>query len=119
MLECFEIYYTRKLLSVAHNRMDRYVSLKFQGVKSAGISVEHISTLNKDDCTFTVDSQSERGIKYLVDMTLGVCSCTAGQDGSPCSHQATVVKHYHIPAVNCIPTLSPESRQFSRHCSWF
>ncbi len=54
--------------------MDRYVSLKFQGVKSAGISMEHISTVDKDDCTFLVDSQSERGIKYLVDMTLGVCS---------------------------------------------
>lgn len=55
-------------------------------------------------------AKTERGVKYLVDMTLCVCSCTAGQDGSPCSHQATV-KHYHIPSVKCVPTLSPESRQ--------
>ena len=109
--ECLELYYTRKLLSVAHNRMDRYISLKFQGINSAGISAEHISTLNEDLHSFLVDSQTERGVKYLVDMALGVCSCTAGQDGSPCSHQAAVVKHYHIPAVNTIPTLSSESRQ--------
>ena len=50
-------------------------------------------------------------MKYHVDMKLGVCSCPAGQDGSPCSHQAAVVKHFHIPSVNCIPTLSPETRQ--------
>ena len=109
--ECMEIYYSRKLLSVAHNRMDRYVSLKFQGVKSAGISAEQIVKLDIDACTYLVNSQTEREVKYLVDMSLGVCSCTAGQDGSPCSHQAAVVKHYHIPAVNCIPTLSSESRQ--------
>ncbi len=30
-----------------------------------------------------MDSQTERGVKYLVDMKLGVCSCSAGQDGSP------------------------------------
>ena len=59
---------------------------------------------------FTVDSQTERGVKYLVNMELGICSCNAGSDGSPCSHQAAIVKHYHFPSVNCVPTLSPESR---------
>lgn len=44
-------------------------------------------------------------------MQLGTCSCIAGKDGSPCSHQAAVVRHYHIPSVNCIPTLVPEVRQ--------
>ena len=58
-----------------------------------------------------MNSQTERGVKYLVDVKLGVCSCSAGQDGSPCSHQAAIVKHFHIPSVNCIPTLSLETRQ--------
>ena len=34
-----------------------------------------------------------------------------GRDGSPCFHQAAVVKCYHIPSVNRVPVLSPESRQ--------
>ena len=49
-------------------------------------------------------------MKYLVNMELGICSCNAGSDGSPCSHQAAIVKHFHIPSVNCVLTLSPESR---------
>ena len=44
-------------------------------------------------------------------MKLGACSCPAGQDGSPCSHQAAIVNHYHVPSINCIPTLSPQTRQ--------
>ena len=43
--ECLELYYTRKLLSAAHNRIDRYVSLKFQGIKCATISQESIKSL--------------------------------------------------------------------------
>ncbi len=109
--DCFELYYTRKLLSVAHNRMDRYISLKYQGIKCINIAYENIVQLDSDEATYLVDSQTDRGVKYLVNMELGVCSCNAGRDGSPCSHQAAVVKHYHIPSVNCIPVLSPESRK--------
>ena len=81
--ECFELYYIRKLLSFAHNRVDRYISLKYQGMKSAGICVDHIQKLENEN-TFLVNSQSHHDIKYLVDMNLGVCSYIGGQDGSPC-----------------------------------
>lgn len=58
-----------------------------------------------------VNSQTKRGVSYLVDMKLGVCSCIAGQDGSVCSHQAAIVKLFQIPSVNCIPSLSPTTRK--------
>ena len=109
--ECLEMYYSRKLLSVAHNRVDRYVSLKYQGLKCSGIGSEQIAVLDKHEQTYLVDSQTERNVKYLVDMSVGICSCMGGQDGSPCSHQAAVVKCYGIPSVNCIPTLSSPTRQ--------
>ena len=54
-----------------------------------------------------MNSQTERGVKYLVDMNLGVCNCNAGQDGYPCSHQAAIVRHFHIPSIN----VSPETKQ--------
>ena len=44
-------------------------------------------------------------------MKLGVCSCNAGQDGCLCPHQAAIVRHFQIPSINCIPKLSPETRQ--------
>ena len=108
--ECLELY-TRKLLSAAHNRIDRYISLKFQGIKCANISPEHITQLDSNAKTYLVNSQTERGVKYLVNMELGICSCIAGRDGSPCSHQAAIVKCYHVKSVNCVPVLSPDSRQ--------
>ena len=77
-------------------------------IKCGGISESQIEQLDEPNDTFLVNSQSERGVKYLVDR---VCSCNAGKDGSLCSHQAAIVKHFHIPCVNCIPTLSPETRQ--------
>ena len=109
--ECLEMYYSRKLLSVAHNRVDRYISLKYQGMKCTGIGAEKITMLDKDEQTYLVESQTERGVKYLVDMSVGICSCTGRQDGSPCSHQAAIVKHLGVPSVNCIPTLSLSTRQ--------
>ena len=99
------------MLSVAHNRIDRYVSLKYQGINCARIGFDKIQVHDEAEQTYLVESQTERGVKYLVDMSVGVCSCTAGQDGSPCSHQAAVVRHYGVPSINCIPTLSPQIRQ--------
>ena len=72
IIECFELYYMRKLLSFAHNRVDRYISLKYQGMKSAGICEDHIQKLENEN-TFLVNSQTERSVKYLVDMNLGIC----------------------------------------------
>lgn len=109
--ECLELYYIRKILSVAHNRFDRHISLKFQGFKCSSISLAQVQRLDETNLTYLVDNQTERGVRYLVDMKLGVHSCIAGQDGSICSHQAAVVKLFQIPSVNCIPSLSPETRR--------
>ena len=87
--------------------MDKYVSMRFQGINCASIKYESVVKLEADYC-FLVESQTEKGVSYLVDMNLGVCGCC---DGLPCSHQAAVVKYFHIPSVNCIPTLSSETRQ--------
>ena len=43
---------------------------------------------------------------YQVNMHIGVCTCTKGQDGSPCIHQAAVVVHFGNESVNYIATLS-------------
>ena len=49
-----------------------------------------------------MNSQTERGVKYLVNMKLVVCSCNVGPVNSPCSHQAVIVRHFHISSINCI-----------------
>ena len=57
--ECLELYYIRKLLSVAHNRIDHYISLKYQGLRCVSIAREHIRSLDENNLTFLVDSLSE------------------------------------------------------------
>ena len=52
--ECLELYYTRKILSVAHNRFDRHISLKFQGLKCSGISLAQIQKLDESNLTYLV-----------------------------------------------------------------
>ena len=44
-------------------------------------------------------------------MTVGVCTCPQGIDGSPCSHQAAISIHYGTASINCIPTIAPSIRQ--------
>ena len=38
----FELYYERRLLAVAHNRMDRYISLRYKGLGVAKVNQDSI-----------------------------------------------------------------------------
>ena len=107
--EALELYYQRKLLSVAHNRVDHYVSLKFLGKNAMKITKDAITPLQND--LFLVHSKREVDTEYLVDMSLGTCSCPAGRDGSPCSHQHAGILHYQKASLNYIPTMHPAARQ--------
>ena len=108
--ETLESYYCRKLLSISNNRLDTYIAIQFQGLHAHKIAKESIvETEHKN--VFTVQSKTERGVVYTVDMTVGVCTCPQGIDGSPCSHQAAVAIHYDKASINCIPTLAPAIRQ--------
>ena len=108
--ETFENYYCRKLLSISNNRLDTYVALRYQGLYSKKISKDGITEI-ENDAVYTVNSSTQRGVFYTVDMTVGVCTCPQGVDGSPCTHQAAVVLHYGTPSINCIPSLSPHVRR--------
>ena len=80
-------------------------------MKCSGIAVDQTSILDMDEQTYFIESQTERSVKYFVETSIGICSCMGGQEGSPCSHQAAIVKHHGVPSVNCIPTLSSSTRQ--------
>ena len=52
--ECLELYYTRKLLSAAHNRIDHYVSLKYQGINRARIGFDKIQVYDETERTYRI-----------------------------------------------------------------
>ena len=81
----------------ANNRLKIYVALRFKGVNTKKIVKEDIQK-GKDNW-YRVCSQSKPSTWYDVNPTIGLCTCTQGRDGSPCSHQAVIpywLKHGYI-----------------------
>ena len=96
-------------MSIAHSRVDCYISLQYQGLNSKQYAKDSIVEVQHG--VYSVPSKTERGVKHWVDMNIGQCSCEQGKDGSPCSHQAAIVLHFGSPSVNCIPVMDPKGKQ--------
>ena len=109
--DAMELYYKRRLLSVAHNRFDHYIAVKYRGLNASIIPVNKINKQSNSQSLFVVASKSDPDAQYTVDMDLCTCSCLQGMDGSPCVHQAAVVKHHHLVSLNFVPTLNPSVRR--------
>ena len=109
--EALEIYYKRRLLSVAHNHFDHFIAKKYKGFNAHAIPVDKIHKRDDSPFQFIVGSKSDPSVTYDVDMELGACSCPQGRDGSPCVHQAAVTLHFQSPSFNFIPTLHPSMRR--------
>ena len=90
--EVMEIYYQKKSLSLANNRVESYVGLCFQGLNSIAL-VSKISH-HTDNGWYKIQSQTNRGEYYSVNTNIGFCTCPRGKDGSPCTHQAAVLIQY-------------------------
>ena len=101
-----EMYYQRRLIHLANNCIDHFISLCFCSLNSFIIPLQAIKRV--DSYTFYVQRQDTQEEVYVVDMHIGSCSCKGGVDGSPCSDQAAVSKHFHIASLNSVPTLFPE-----------
>ena len=109
--DAMELYYKRRLLSIAHNCFDHYIAVKYRGLNASVITANMINKLSESQRLFAVGSKSDPDIQYRVDMDLCTCSCPKGMDGSPCVHQAAVVKYHHLNSLNFVPTLNPSVRR--------
>ena len=49
-------------------------------------------------------------LEYVVDMELGMCSCSKGSIGAACKHQAAVTKQFNVSSVNTAAVHSKEAR---------
>lgn len=109
--DAMEVYYKRRLLSVAHNRFDHYIASKYKGLKATMIPANKIIKLDDSEVLFAVTSKSDPDVQYNVDMDLCTCSCPQGMDGSPCVHQAAIVKYHHSVSLNFVPSVNPSVRR--------
>ena len=111
----FEVYYECRLLAVVHNRMDRYIALRFKGLGASKVNMSEIRETDSEG-VYIVRSQSHDGVEYEVDMSRWHCTCTCTivwtgkPTGEPCKHQAAVGKKYNLSSINYIPYFSSEGR---------
>ncbi|CAN0140045.1 unnamed protein product, partial [Heterosigma akashiwo] len=98
----FEGHLCAKLGDVANGKHPglRRASPRYNELKArmANVKCRSIRRLNKH--SFSVPSASSPGVRYKVDMFLGVCECGAGTDGSLCKHQVFIHHHHGVISPN-------------------
>ena len=82
--EIMEIFYQKKRLSLANNKIQTYIALRFQGINAQRLDKDDIQP--RDNGWYKVQSQTTRGDYYSVNTHIGFCTCPKGRDGSPCLH---------------------------------
>ena len=101
-------------MAIAHNRLDRYIALRFKGLGGQAVNTNDISKSDESDHIYIVKSQSYENVEYTVNTSSGHCTCTIGFTGSPtgelCKHQAAVAKKYNLRLPNMVPYFSTEGR---------
>ena len=109
----FEVYYERRLLAIAYNRVDRYVSLRYKGLGANKVDHNDIKKPTECSCKYTVRSQT-RNIEYEVDTERWTCTCSVGRtgqpSGEPCKHQHAVASKHNLTAPNLVPYFNGDGR---------
>ena len=110
----FELYYQRRLLAVAFNRMDRYISLRYKGLGASKIDNGNITISSTDPNTYHVKSTFYPNKIYKIDTENWTCTCSIGRtgypSGEPCKHQHAVANKFGLTAPNLIPYFNGDGR---------
>ncbi|CAG8796174.1 8023_t:CDS:2 [Gigaspora margarita] len=109
IINAMDLYYSQRLLAIAHNKLDSFIALRFRLLDwNIGLK-EDIEVVSFDSMILKHRSSKNKNIWYLVDMRLGICECN--MMGAPCKHQSSIATHYKICGLNQIPMMSVNSRQ--------
>ncbi|KAK7088885.1 hypothetical protein V1264_024257 [Littorina saxatilis] len=100
-------YYERRLMDLANGRRDVTISRRYITGKHT-ITKDMITTLG--EMLFEVQSESETGKSYEVDMATEMCTCKAGLTGAPCKHQFAITVYYNVSALNFFPVKDSQTR---------
>ncbi|KFM70413.1 hypothetical protein X975_16980, partial [Stegodyphus mimosarum] len=102
-----EEYYERRLRNFSHNRCETpRLQLNAKLAKSEYLKSNDIIQISEHK--FQVPSEAS-GCSYFVDCKLGSCSCSEGELGKFCKHQAGVFLHHQIIAAH-VPRMTAEAR---------
>ena len=105
-----EAYFTNRLLDIAHSRYRPGVALKYKEVDTTDMEIKEIKKCRQSIYVVKVEVKQIGELEYVVDMELGMCSCSKGSIGAACKHQAAVAKQFNVSSVNIAPVHSKEAR---------
>ena len=109
----FEMYYKRRLLAIAYNRIDRYIVLRYKGLGAFEVVDNNIEQSTNKNIYF-VKSTRYKDKLYIIDTIAWTCTCTKSLTGypsrEPCKHQRAVANKYNLVAPNLIPYFNGDGR---------
>ncbi len=106
-----EKYFTNRLLDMAHSRYRPGIALRYKELYKVQKTFTDIKKLRESIYLVLEKEPSIGTLEFLVDMDIGICSCSLGNTGAPCKHQAAVARTFNICSVNLAPFYSKEARQ--------
>ena len=102
--EDLEMYFQRKLLSLAFGKpQNLHLAARCFGRNASSVNLNTITKEEGSPYKFNVPSREDSNIVYVVDCSLGICTCLQGVNGNACPHQAAVALKFGINNVNFIP----------------
>ena len=78
-------------------------------IKTPNIDPDKIEEISPD--CYTVPSETDEGVTYLVDVRSRTCSCHQGRLRGPCKHKQILSESKNILSFDVIPEASPEMRK--------
>ena len=109
----FEMYYKRRLLAIAYNRMDRCIALRYKGLGTFEAEDNNIKQSTNKNIYF-VKSTRYKDKLYKIDAIAWTCTCTISltgyPSGEPCKHQHALANKYNLVAPNLIPYFNGDGR---------
>ncbi|CAG8639770.1 45610_t:CDS:2 [Gigaspora margarita] len=106
-LECF---YERRLLAISNKYPERmHIMKKFLCSEHEELNIEGIRH-RRDGITFDVPSTTVARKMYIVDPTIGTCSCFVNISGSSCKYQAAIALKFQEGTSNFIDTFTINDR---------
>ena len=106
-----EEYFVSRLLDMAHSRFRPGIAMCYRELHDLQKDITSTKKLRDSTYLVTVDVEKIGELEYVVDMDIGVCSCSKGFNGAACKHQAAVAKAFNVCTVNLAPYYSKEARK--------
>ena len=103
-----------QLMVVMADVYNNYLRLRLSDVifkkesfsKKVSSTIPSTAVTHKEGAQYSVRSGSQEGIEYNVDLSIGICSCLAGNTGSVCKHQLAA-SEYSATRLPQLHTCSP------------